>query len=338
MGRVSRHKKKIKACDPFSKTGGVYQEDLSKFNAPPPKGYDMNDDSGRRVSSRSLIIMRPKNVAQQGGGKKSGPGSDGGRTPGSNKKKRKMGGGGDADGDAPDDDGETDAVPHTWSQLQQLQQRLTVGKKPSSAGVGASASAPAGAGGSAPPTAAGPGAGAAAAGGAGAGSSGAPGAGASTDAAPDAAAKPVRLVMLPGESFQQFSRRVNALARERLAQQTPKMTHPSVKRKEFYDKKKQHKRDKGMEEQKKRVAKAALLASGNAGAIKRARQGGLDYDVAEEVSRRTDVVKFGERVEAPPALPSLSFFDKMKKRWSDKAERERGMTSGAGPTFREHAS
>ena len=62
---MSRHKKKIKAIDPFSKTGGVYPEDLSKFNAPPPKNYNMNDDSGRRLSSRSLIVPGWKSGGKQ---------------------------------------------------------------------------------------------------------------------------------------------------------------------------------------------------------------------------------------------------------------------------------
>jgi hypothetical protein len=149
--------------------------------------------------------------------------------------------------------------------------------------------------------------------------------------------------MLPGESFHSFSQRVNALARERLALQGPKMTHPSAKRKDFYDKKKQHKRDKGAAAEAMRAAKAALMSSGNPTAIKRARTGGLDLDEAVEVAKRTDVVEFGERVEAPPTLPSVVFLNKMKARWEHKAALEKGVVAaraaaGSGRGFGEHAS
>jgi hypothetical protein len=125
--------------------------------------------------------------------------------------------------------------------------------------------------------------------------------------------------MLPGETFQQFSGRVHTAARERLAQLNPKLTKPNARRKSYFESKKMRKKDKEAEQSKVRAAKTALASAGNAAAIKRARTAGLDIEVAEDVIAHTDKIVFGERAEAPPALPSVAFFEKLKKKWAAKS-------------------
>jgi hypothetical protein len=55
----------------------MYLEDLSKYNAPPPKNFDSNGDGGRGFSSRSLVLSH--RAASKGGFGTAGAGAGKGK-------------------------------------------------------------------------------------------------------------------------------------------------------------------------------------------------------------------------------------------------------------------
>ncbi len=243
-------KNKIKAMDPFSKTGGLYVTDDRKFNAPPKpaKGKRRREGGGDDDFVRAgSLLLRTSGVA-------------------SPPAKR----------------------PHASSAS------ITAPQSPSGLGV----TRP--------------------------GAPGNPGLGAPTSggtvvrvAPPPLAAAVVKLKRLPGESLQQFNHRVNAAAHERLqSANAAKVKGLSLRKKAKLAEGRAAKRAKQAEQAALIASKSLITSSGNAAAIKGLRSSGVDEDLVEDVLKGTDVVAFGERVEAPPTMPPkmAAYFDKLKRK------------------------
>lgn len=109
---------------------------------------------------------------------------------------------------------------------------------------------------------------------------------------------------LPGESLRAYQRRVTAAARMALQAQPKGYNQVSEKRKEYLQKKAEHKRTKKIQEKYGVVGELSEMGAGQGGrsvreAMEEVQQ--LERRLWGSGAHQTDV-KFGERVEAPPRL------------------------------------
>ena len=140
------------------------------------------------------------------------------------------------------------------------------------------------------------------------------------------------LTMLPGETFQQFAQRVNEDTHAKLnSNNAAKVKGLSLVRKAKMKGVKENRKAKNADTRAATAAKAVIVASGNTAAIKAMKEDGVDPDAVEEVLKRTDVVAFGERVEAPPMMSDKmkAYFDKLKSK-SEAASKARDASGPAG--------